>query len=63
MPTAIEERVDTEYLLLDLVNKKVLNQQLENMRKSYVSGSALFFEYGDYDETFLDIDGVRMRLR
>ncbi len=63
MPAEIEGRAQTEYLLIDLINKKVLNPQLEKMWKSYVSGSALFFEYGDYDEIFLVSDEFRMELR
>ena len=63
MPSEIKGRVETEYLLIDIINKIVLNPQLEKMWKSYVSGSALFFEYGDYNKTFIDIDGFRIRLR
>ena len=63
MPAEIEGRTQTEYLLLDLVNKKVLNPQLEKISKDYTSGSAVYFEYGDYNKTYLVKDKFRIELR
>lgn len=63
MPAEIEGRAETNYLLADLINKKVVNSQLEKITGNYITGNAMFFETGVNDETFLIFDENRIELR
>ena len=63
MNAQFEGRTETEYLLIDLINKKVFNSQLEKTHKKYLSGSPLFFENGDSNKTYLVSDEFRIELR
>ena len=44
MPAEIEGRVETFYLLVDLVNKVIVNNQLEKCTGKYISGNEMYFE-------------------
>ncbi len=44
MAAEIEGRAETFYLLVDLVNKEVVNNMLEKCLGNYLSGSELFFD-------------------
>jgi hypothetical protein len=44
MPLYIEGRVETNYLLADLVNKKIVNRQLQKVTGNYLSGNEMYFE-------------------
>ncbi|NOX33083.1 MAG: hypothetical protein GXP56_05005 [Deltaproteobacteria bacterium] len=56
MPAKIQGRVETAYLLVDLVNRKMLNSQLIKYTGVDISGSAMYFEVDQYDRTYLIID-------
>ncbi len=53
MPSDIEGRAETFYLLVDLINKKVVNNELEQCLGNYSSGSVLFFEEKGIGPVFL----------
>jgi len=53
MPAEIEGRAETSYLLFDLVNKKMLNSQLERYTGSYFPGNAMYFESGGSGRIYL----------
>ena len=68
MPAEIEGRTETTYLLVDLVNKKVVNSQLEKITGNYISGNELYFENGKYGQLYLvysdkDFDYHKIELR
>jgi hypothetical protein len=44
MPSDIKGRVDTSYLLADLVNKNIVNPQLEKVTGNYLSGNEMYFK-------------------
>ncbi len=51
MPAEAGERAETTYLLADLLNKKIVNRQLEKCT-GYPAGSELFFEDGNGGEQY-----------
>jgi hypothetical protein len=53
MPAEIEGRVETYYLLLDLLNRELVNAQLEKYTGSYISGSMIYFETGENNRQYL----------
>ena len=68
MPAEIEGRVETFYLLADLVNREVVNSQLEKTAGNYISGTMILFETGENGEQYLiynstDNEECRLELR
>lgn len=53
MPAEIEGRAATTYLLVDIPNKKVVNEQLEQYTGNYVHGSELNFEAAENGSIYL----------
>lgn len=46
MPANIEGRAETNYLLVDLINREVVNSRLEKYTPNFLSGSMIYFEKG-----------------
>ncbi|MBN2425713.1 MAG: hypothetical protein JXR46_13835 [Calditrichaceae bacterium] len=57
MPAEIEGRVETIYLLTDLVNKRIVNTQLEQYTGNYISGNDMHFSSGDNGRIYLIYTG------
>lgn len=53
MPAEIEGRAETSYLLFNLLNKKMLNSQLERYTGSYFPGNAMYFESDESGRIYL----------
>jgi hypothetical protein len=47
MPAEIQGRVETSYLLVDLMNRRVVNDQLAQATGNYVSGNEMFLKEDD----------------
>lgn len=65
MPADIQGRVETTYLLADLVNKKIVNAHLEKVTGNYLSGNEMYFESRDdglLDLIYISKDGKYCRL-
>jgi hypothetical protein len=53
MPSNIQGRAETIYLLADLLNRKIVNKELEKVTGTYTSGTELFFDYNKEGQLFL----------
>ena len=53
MPAEIEGRVETTYLLFDLLNKLMVNFQLEKCTGNYLPGNEMYFKSGENGRTYL----------
>jgi hypothetical protein len=53
MPADIQGRAETTYLLADLVNRRIVNKELEKVTDTYTSGTELFFDYNKEGQLFL----------
>jgi len=53
MPAEIQGRVETKYLLVDLVNRKIVNSQLEKSTGNYYSGNEMYFETANDNVLYL----------
>jgi hypothetical protein len=47
LPKHSKGRVESNYLLLDIQNKKILNSKIEEVDKTYINGSEIYFEKED----------------
>jgi hypothetical protein len=45
MPAEIQGRAETTYLLVDLLNRKMINPQLEKYTGNYLSGNEIYFDF------------------
>jgi len=54
MPASIEGRAETNYLLVDLVNRELVNSKLEKYNPNFLSGSMIYFEKGRGDQLLLN---------
>jgi len=57
MPAKIEGRTETIYLLADLINKQVVNTQLEQYTGNYISGNDMRFLSGNDGRVYLVYTG------
>jgi len=58
MPAKIQGRVETTYLLVDLVNKEVVNSQLENCTGNHLYGNEMHFEYNKNGMLYLKYNAI-----
>jgi hypothetical protein len=64
MPADIHGRAETLYLLIDLVNRKMVNPQIAQYTGIDISATPLYFEVDQFDRTYLMIDEkYKIRLR
>lgn len=53
VPASNEGRAETTYLLIDLMNKKIVNSRIEEIAVNYSWGVPIFFESGENDILYL----------
>jgi hypothetical protein len=58
MPAEIEGRVETTYLLVDLLSRKLMNTQLEKQTVNYLSGNEMYIETGENGRSYLNYSGT-----
>jgi len=56
MPSTIEGRAETVYLLIDLPGRKMMNPQLEKLTGHFITGNAMYFETGRNGQLYLVYD-------
>lgn len=67
MPAGIQGRVETAYLLVDLTNGRMVNEQLAQATGNYLPGNEMFLEYDEKEGLLLnyisaDNENVKIKL-